>query len=321
MEKLTETDPTRLPDPSFAQIRAAVTEYCILPIGSQEVKAHAPLNLYVKGSKRVAKNATPVLLVGSHGAGKKMLVNAVATETGANLFNLTPSNTEGKYPGKKAYEMVHTVLKVAKALPPSVVWIDNAESVFTSGKKKGGGEPPNRILKHLTACLNPKKGPALLEPEDRVIIIGTSSQPYNCEKAKDFNAFKDFFSKILMMPLPDYPSRQMLWTHLIEKAGVERPNPDEIQTLSRISENYSNGSIASVVSRALTARRLERLARKPFSINELIGPLAKEEPVYHNVDADLRKWYHKTLGIGIPPPSAEGGNKDKKGGKGKGKKK
>ena len=37
-------------------------------------------------------------------------------------------------------------------------------------------EPPNRILKHLTACLNPKKGLALLEPEDRVLVLGTSSQ-------------------------------------------------------------------------------------------------------------------------------------------------
>jgi len=317
MDKLASAEPTHLPDPSFAQIRAAVTEYCILPLGSQVVKDNAPLNTYPKGNSRAPKNATPVLLTGSHGAGKKMLVNAIASECGANLFNLSPSNTEGKYTGKKAYEMVHTTLKVAKALPPSVVWIDGAESVFTSGKKKGGGEPPNRILKHLTACLNPKKGPALLEPSDRVLIVGTSSQPYMCEKAKDYAAFKDFFAKILLLPLPDYPARQMLWTHLLEKGGVERPNPDEVQTLSRISENHSSGSICNVVSRTLTARRVERLARKPFSINELIGPLSKEEPVYHNVDAELRDWYHKTLGIGLPPASADGGKggDKKKGGK------
>lgn len=80
--------------------------------------------------------------------------------------------------------MVHTVLKVAKALPPSVVLIGEADTVWTSGKKKGGGEPPNRILKNLMTLLAPKKGPALLEPSDRVLILGTSSEPYNCEKAK-----------------------------------------------------------------------------------------------------------------------------------------
>ena len=47
---------------------------------------------------------------------------------------------------------------------------------------------------------------------------------------------------------------------------------------------------ALIVQRTLTARRVERLARKPFSVNELIGPLAKEEPIYANVDQEIRDW-------------------------------
>ena len=141
-----------------------------------------------------------------------MMVNAVCHESGANLFNLTPSNTDGKYTGKMAYNMVHTTFKVAKALAPSVIWIDDIESVFKSGKVKGAtGEPPNRIAKHLTAVLTPKKGSGLLEPEDRVLIIGTSSKPYDVEKPKDKEAFKDFFGKKLYAPLPNYASRQILW--------------------------------------------------------------------------------------------------------------
>ncbi len=323
LDKLAEVDETRLPDPSLAQVRGAVTEFCVLPIGSQAVKDHAPLNMSTVGSKDGSpkpKPATPVLLVGAPGTGKKMLVHAVAHETGANLFNLTPSNTDGKYSGKKAYDMVHTTLKVAKALAPSVVWIDDAETVWRSGKVKGAtGEPPNRILKHLTAVLNPKKGSGLIEPEDRVLIIGTSGAPYHVEKPKDHSAFTDFFAKILYVPLPNYPSRSMLWTSMLVKHGIEFPDADEVQTLSRISELYSSGSIVNVVRRTLTARRLERLARKPFSINELIGPLAKEEPVYRNVDDEMRKWYHKTLNIGGGKDDEGGGGggkkKDKKGGK------
>jgi len=245
-----------------------------------------------------------------------MLVNAVANETGANHFNLTPSNTDGKYPGKKAYEMVHTVFKVAKALAPSVVWIDEIDTVFKSGKVKGAtGEPPNRISKHLTAVLNPKKGSGLIEPEDRVILIGTTSQPHNVEKAKDLLTFRDqFFSKILYTPLPNYPSLQMLWTGMLEKAGVSRPNPDEIQTLSRVSKNYSSGAITSVVARTLTTRRIERLARKPFSVNELIGPLAKETPIAQEEDSALRTWYQGTVPACKKEDAAApaGGGKDAK---------
>jgi len=99
--------------------------------------------------------------------------------------------------------MIHTVLKVAKALPPSIVLIGEAETVWISGKKKGGGEPANRILKHLMALLAPKKGPALLEPSDRVLILGTSREPHACEKPKDYHAFRDFFPKVRARP----PSR------------------------------------------------------------------------------------------------------------------
>lgn len=54
-----------------------------------------------------------ILLVGPSGVGKKMLVNAVCTETGANLFDLSPANLQGKYPGKAGVQMlVHIVFKV-----------------------------------------------------------------------------------------------------------------------------------------------------------------------------------------------------------------
>ena len=54
-----------------------------------------------------------ILLVGPSGMGKKMLVKAVCTETGANLFDLSPENLQGKYPGKTGVQMlVHAVFKV-----------------------------------------------------------------------------------------------------------------------------------------------------------------------------------------------------------------
>lgn len=42
-----------------------------------------------------------------------MLVHAVCTETGANLFDLTATNIAGKYPGKDGLKLLlHMVFKV-----------------------------------------------------------------------------------------------------------------------------------------------------------------------------------------------------------------
>jgi AAA+ superfamily predicted ATPase len=56
--------------------------------------------------------------------------------TGANFFDLSPRNTDGHYPGKAAAMMLHMVFKVARTMAPSVIYIDEAEKVFVSDKKK-----------------------------------------------------------------------------------------------------------------------------------------------------------------------------------------
>nr|XP_020728836.1 IQ and AAA domain-containing protein 1-like [Odocoileus virginianus texanus] len=108
----------KLPMPSLADIRQNVALYAILRLGSPDIHSMAPL-------------IRSILLVGPSGMGKKMLVKAVCTETGANLFDLSPENLQGKYPGKTGVQMlVHVVFKVARYLQPSVIWIGNAEKTF-----------------------------------------------------------------------------------------------------------------------------------------------------------------------------------------------
>lgn len=56
-----------------------------------------------------------LLLAGPSGVGKKMLVHAVCSETGAHLFHLNPAHLSTRYPGRTAY-LLHLVFKVSLAL-------------------------------------------------------------------------------------------------------------------------------------------------------------------------------------------------------------
>lgn len=79
-----------------------------------------------------------------------MLIHAICTEAGAVLFDLTPSNIVGKYPGKSGLIMlIHLVLKVSRLLQPSIIYMDSAERPFVKKIPKTDKSDPKRLKKDL----------------------------------------------------------------------------------------------------------------------------------------------------------------------------
>ena len=85
--------------PSIWDIKQALTMHAILPLGSEEVHNVAPLT-------------KSILIAGPEGCGKRLLVDAICNEVGANLFDLSAENIAGKYPGKSGLNLLlHMVFK------------------------------------------------------------------------------------------------------------------------------------------------------------------------------------------------------------------
>ena len=181
-----------LTDPSLAAVRQLLMEQVVLPLCSENVAASAPY-------------PQTLLLYGPQLGGKSMLIDALAAECGANVFELGHRNTDGKYEKKKAAMMMHMVFKVAKALAPSIIKFDEAELTWISDKKKvkamGFGEPGARILKDMAKEMKD------LSAGDRVVLIGESKQPWLCEKG-DQKKFLSFFKMMVYVPICDYGSLQ-----------------------------------------------------------------------------------------------------------------
>ncbi|CAK6434212.1 unnamed protein product [Pipistrellus nathusii] len=264
----------KLPMPSLFDVRQNIALYAILRLGSPDIHSMAPL-------------IRSILLVGPSGVGKKMLVNAVCTETGANLFDLSPANLQGKYPGKAGVQMlVHMVFKVARLLQPSVIWIGNAEKNFYKKVPKEEKEmDPKRIKKDLTKALR------LLSPGDRVMLIGTTSQPQLAE----IKGLCRTYERILFMPRPDYASRYVVWKRMLhaQRVLVTQSSLD-ISALARVSDGYTPGHIFQAIQSVLTERRLLQLSRRPLVASEFLGHLAKVDPVYREEEESLKDWYFKT---------------------------
>ncbi|XP_050019070.1 dynein regulatory complex protein 11 isoform X1 [Alexandromys fortis] len=296
------------PMPSLLDVKQLITLYGILPLGSPEVHEKAPL---VKS----------LLLAGPPGVGKKMLVHAICTETGATLLNLSSSNIAGKYPGKTGLQMMlHLVFKVARQFQPSVVWIQDTEKTFYKRVPQAERQnEPKRLKKHLPKILK------LLKPDDRILIVGTTHRPFDAE----LQPFCRVYQKIILVPRPDYASRYVLWKQIILRNGGVLTNALNISCLSKVTDGFTQGQIVKVIKEVLTDRRIRQQPHKPLTAVEFITMMTSMNPVYKEEEESFKNWYAKTplgkkrilsLTIGGSIKDKEKDKGKKKGKKGKKKK-
>lgn len=181
-------------NPTTGDVRQLLTEYAILPLGSETIRNCVPC-------------VRSLLIAGPKGSGKKSLVHSICTEVGAVLFDLTPANIVGKYPGKSGLIMLmHLVQKVSRLLQPSVIFMDNAETPFMKKVSKGDRTDPKRLKKDL---------PKLIKNiciEDRVIFIGTTSAPWEADQ----KLLQQTYNRFIYIPQPDYGTLSFVLRELLK---------------------------------------------------------------------------------------------------------
>lgn len=259
-------------EPSAAQVRQAVTEYCILPLGSQVIHDSAP-------------HHTACLLYGFPKTGKTMLTHAICNETGANLFNLSPATFN---PGGGAQKMIQMVFRIARSLAPSIIYIDQVEKIFGGkGKKKKKGDPvAARAAKMKKDIVN---GIKELEPTDRVMVIANSSAPWDADLKELCNNFK----AMVCCVHPDYASRMELWQTLIQRKGAALPTYHDYEVLAYMTNKYTSGVIAQVIEETLTERRVKRLSQRPLRADEFLPALSRASPIFREDYASMKEFVMK----------------------------
>lgn len=180
--------------PSPGDIRQLIIEYIILPLGSEAIRNSCPI-------------IRSIMFTGSKGSGKKSLLYAICNEVGATLFDLTPSNIVGKYPGKSGLIMlIHLILKVSRLFQPAVIYMGDAERPFMKKIPKTDRTDPKRLKKDL-----PKLIKNILV-EDRVIFIGTSNLPWEADQ----KLLQQTYNRFIMIPRPDYGALSFAWKALLK---------------------------------------------------------------------------------------------------------
>lgn len=234
-------------DPAPGDIRQILMEYAVLPVGSETVRNYAPC-------------VRSILLTGPRGSGKRLLVHAICTETGATLFDLTPQNLAGKYPGKSGLLMLmHLVAKVSRLLQPSVIYMGDAERPFMKKVPKTDRSDPKRLKKDLPKLIKN------LGPEDRIIFIGTSFCPWDADQ----KLLQQTYNHFIYIPRPDYGTLHSAWQHLLSQYNQAL----DTGAMAKISDGYTIGAVVQCIREVITCKRMLQLRVQPLTHAELINSL------------------------------------------------
>jgi fidgetin-like protein 1 len=179
-----------------------------------------------------------LLLFGPPGTGKTMIGKCIASQCKATFFSISASSLTSKWVGE-GEKMVRALFHLARTMQPSVVFIDEIDSLL-SQRSENENEGSRRIK---TEFLVQFDGAATSD-QDRILVIGATNRPHEIDEAARRRLVKRIY-----VPLPDKKGRRSMVGQLIgvynNDLGVEEMN--EIATMT---SGYSGSDIFNLCREA-----------------------------------------------------------------------
>jgi SpoVK/Ycf46/Vps4 family AAA+-type ATPase len=236
-----------------------------------------------------------ILLFGPPGTGKTLIGRAIATESKATFFNISASSLMSKWIGE-GEKLVRTLFAVAKFKQPSVIFIDEIDSLL-SKRTEGDSDTGTRRMK--TEFLVHLDG-AGTSGEDRILIVGATNLPGEID-----DAVRRRLSKRLYIPLPNATAREGIINKLL---GEFNPSitKEELADIVKRTEGYSGadmttfcGDVALNPLRDLNPRMIEKISEdnlRSINMSDFEKSLKTVKPSVSQKDILAHEEWNKTYG-------------------------
>lgn len=207
-----------------------------------------------------------MLLFGPPGTGKTMLARAVATESRSTFFSISASSLTSKFLGESE-KLVRALFGLARALAPSIIFVDEIDSLLSQRSGSGEHEATRRIktefliqwsdLQRAAAGRETSEKDKERGDANRVLVLAATNLPWAIDEAA-----RRRFVRRQYIPLPEPTTRE---TQLRTLLGQQKHHLTDDDILQLVTMTDGKAARTQTLSNIFRANLGNQASRGPIS--------------------------------------------------------